>query len=115
MPRRDNRKRIRHRPHRAARHRTTQISSPPFLQPHIPTAPSMTMATAFSPIPPTLISYHSSCVHGKTKEDARTRDLRIFGGLPAEDEAGMEVDLRGRMLDVVLGLFDAVDYDDGLC
>lgn len=46
------------------------------------------------------------------EDDARSRDLRIFGGEEGESE---ESDLRGPMLDVVLGLFDGVDYDDAMC
>ena len=46
-------------------------------------------------------------------ENAFTRDLRVFGGV-LEDEIESS-DLRGPMLDVVLGLFDGIDYDDDLC
>ncbi|KAK5163448.1 uncharacterized protein LTR77_010630 [Saxophila tyrrhenica] len=58
----------------------------------------------------------STCTHSNPfkKEDPSTRDLRIFGGTEDERNANA-TDLRGAMLDVVLGLFDGVDYDDGLC
>jgi len=42
-------------------------------------------------------------------ESAAARDRRIFGGLDGEDESA---DLRGAMMDVVLGLFNGIDYDD---
>lgn len=45
-----------------------------------------------------------------TAEDAQYREMRIFGGLP-EDEHDSS-DLRGPMLDVVLSLFDGIDYED---
>lgn len=45
-------------------------------------------------------------------EDPVSRDLRVFGGLENETESS---DLRGPMLDVVLGLFDGIDYDDASC
>lgn len=47
-----------------------------------------------------------------TAESTEARMLRIFGGVEGEHE---ESDLCAPMLDVVLGLFDAVDYDDGVC
>lgn len=43
-------------------------------------------------------------------EDAVSRDLRVFGGVP-EDQYELS-DLRGPMLDVVLGLFNGIDYND---
>lgn len=48
----------------------------------------------------------------ESQEDAKSRDIRIFGGLENELES---TDLRGPMLDVVLGLFNGIDYDDALC
>ncbi len=48
----------------------------------------------------------------RSAEDAVSRERRIFGGVDGDSEA---TDLRGRMLDVVLGLFDGIDYDDALC
>lgn len=47
------------------------------------------------------------------REDATSRDLRVFGGVP-EDQHEL-ADLRGPMLDVVLGLFNGIDYDDEAC
>ena len=47
-----------------------------------------------------------------TQEDSISRDLRIFGGLEDETQGS---DLRGPMLDVVLGLFNGIDYDDASC
>lgn len=37
----------------------------------------------------------------------------MFGGVDDDTESALE--LRGPMLDVVLGLFNGVDYDDALC
>lgn len=54
-----------------------------------------------------------SCNHNNivTKpEDDAMRDRRFFGG--DEEDEGNTDDLRGAMLDVVLGLFDGVDYED---
>lgn len=45
-------------------------------------------------------------------ETFSSRSQRIFGGL--EDEAE-STDLCGPMLDVVLALFGAIDYDDAMC
>lgn len=47
------------------------------------------------------------------EESAESRDRRIFGGDDDETQSAME--LRGPMLDVVLGLFNGIDYDDSLC
>ena len=47
------------------------------------------------------------------RESSAARERRIFGG-SEDDDVGF--DLRGPMLDVVLGLFSNVDYDDSaLC
>lgn len=53
-----------------------------------------------------------TCHDLSREEDSLARDLRIFGG--DRDEAST-TDLRGPMLDVVLGLFDGLDYDDAMC
>ena len=47
------------------------------------------------------------------QESAASRDRRIFGGVEDDSESAKE--LCGPMLDVVLGLFSGVDYDDSLC
>jgi hypothetical protein len=47
------------------------------------------------------------------EESAASRDRRIFGG--DDDETRSALELRGPMLDVVLGLFNGIDYDDSLC
>nr|POF03469.1 hypothetical protein CFP56_72565 [Quercus suber] len=46
-------------------------------------------------------------------ESAAARDQRIFGESDEDEKFGDFDDLRGPMLDVVLGLFDGIDYDDG--
>ncbi|EME85561.1 uncharacterized protein MYCFIDRAFT_171467 [Pseudocercospora fijiensis CIRAD86] len=46
------------------------------------------------------------------KESATSRDRRMFGG--EDDDTKSAMDLRGPMLDVVLGLFNGIDYDDAL-
>ena len=44
-------------------------------------------------------------------ESIEARERRIFGG----EGGGLEDDaLKGPMLDVVLGLFNGLDYDDGV-
>lgn len=45
-------------------------------------------------------------------ESAAARERRIFGGENGETESEEEADLKGPMLDVVLGLFDGLDYDE---
>lgn len=55
-------------------------------------------------------SSYSATVGGV--ESAITRDKRMFGGEDGDSESALE--LRGPMLDVVLGLFDGIDYDDAL-
>ena len=57
---------------------------------------------------------NSFCQYGNPgrREDSFSRDIRIFGGVEDEQSA---TDLRGPMLDVVLGLFDGLDYDDAMC
>lgn len=54
---------------------------------------------------------HFSAKHGlsDTREDLTERDMRIFGG--SRGESGGD-ELKAPMLDVVLGLFDGLDYDD---
>lgn len=47
------------------------------------------------------------------QESAASRDRRIFGGV--EDDLESAKELCGPMLDVVLGLFNGVDFDDSLC
>jgi len=44
-----------------------------------------------------------------SRESAEARERRIFGG---EEGEGDSEELCGPMLDVVLGLFDGMDYDD---
>ena len=46
----------------------------------------------------------------KRLESDNSRDRRIFGG--DDDDSQSARDLRGPMLDVVLGLFNGIDYDD---
>ena len=63
---------------------------------------------------PTECRSERSVLWTEQRESDAAREQRIFGG-PAEqgkegDEGG--VDLRGPMLDVVLGLFSGMDYDD---
>ena len=53
-------------------------------------------------------------VYQRKREDLWERELRIFGGSEDESESVGE-DLKAPMLDVVLGLFDGLDYDDDAC
>ena len=48
----------------------------------------------------------------RIREDNESRDRRFFGGTTDDDEDDDAPDLRGAMLDVVLGLFDGIDYED---
>jgi hypothetical protein len=143
MGQRDNRKRVRHRPNRFVRkqqmqqsfqlcsnHQTATSSHPAMANSTRPFPASF--PTSFSTTPMAISMRYSyaapstytpstqmfrpsspcSSVSSTPHEDALSRDLRIFGGV--EDE-GSETDLRAQMLDVVLGLFDGLDYDDALC
>ncbi|KYG42487.1 hypothetical protein M433DRAFT_409654 [Acidomyces richmondensis BFW] len=114
MGQRTNRKRIRHRPNRPWK---TQNS-----QPITGTYASSPHADRWtSPSPYTTTFTNSYCWSGQKKyeseyrgserisESAAQRELRIFGGLEGERD---QSDLRSRMLDVVLGLFHGLDYED---
>lgn len=115
---RQNRKRIRHRPNRA-RKALELLPSP--VQP--------SLFDGSQPLPPTKsIRYHypsKPCLRAllacnpdggqniKAHQECETAwDRRVFGGLEGETDSG---NLRGAMMDVVLGLFNGVDYDDALC
>ena len=122
MGQRQNRKRVRHRPTRSRKHSEDRLQplSRPTSQ-SFPTAMSVRYSYA-PPIPqveqiPRRIPHSDSTQKATTPkasgcipEDAISRDLWVFGGLP--DDQFESSDLRGRMLDVVLGLFDGIDYDD---
>ena len=124
MGQRQNRKRVRHRPNRARKY----FNLPPLpiqLNPFtaIPTAASIRYSyvpTLPLSKPPLSRMPSSSCGGSRStstsiqssQEDSKSRDIRIFGGLENEADA---TDLRGPMLDVVLGLFNGIDYDDALC
>lgn len=123
MGQRQNRKRIRHRPLRASR---LSLQPMPFQpMPFLASTTTMTptvMSVRYSYASPRSRSDQSSSDTDSStcssqslarEEDPLSRDLRIFGG-GMEDEAGA-TDLRGPMLDVVLGLFDGLDYDDEVC
>ena len=126
MGQRHNRKRVRHRPNRARRGMELEPSP---IQPTItqfssmPTALSVRYSYAPAPHAPVQTSKqstNSSLRQSKPgiaysqcrEENALSRDLRIFGGLEHELQSS---DLRGPMLDVVLGLFNGIDYDDASC
>lgn len=61
------------------------------------------------------VQYHA----WRKREDACARERRIFGsceGGSGGDGEGESEAIKKGMLDVVLGLFDGLDYDDeGLC
>ena len=67
-------------------------------------------------MPPTTIRSGSG-THLRKCEGPREREMRIFGGICGgeEEEEGGEEELKAPMLDVVLGLFDGLDYDDDAC
>ena len=103
----NNRKRIRHRPMRARRGCELQpapIQPGPLL---CGSQPLPTMRLISWRYPPSLPGQCSSCCGGETMA---ARERRIFGGEEGEVEDG--TDLKGQMLDVVLGLFNGMDYDD---
>jgi hypothetical protein len=114
MGQRQNRKRVRHRPHRARKQFQYQpapiqpssfVSAPTAMSirySYAPSRPSFSRSTSYT-------TTSSKSMSRYREEDAQSRDRRIFGGVEGEQES---TDLRGQMLDVVLGLFDGVDYDD---
>lgn len=114
MGQRHNRKRIRHRPMSRSYHSitsfmpTTEATATSswalqyFLLPQSTmridvSSPAFT-ETAYTP--PKLLK----------QESANSRDRRIFGGVDEDTESAKN--LCGPMLDVVLGLFNGIDYDD---
>ena len=122
MGQRHNRKRVRHRPNRARKHlelATSSLQPLPYLT--TPTALSIRYSynqpsrcskqiSSRSPTTSSRSSFSSSTC--SREENAIARDLRIFGGLENEPDS---TDLRGPMLDVVLGLFNGLDYEDASC
>ena len=126
MGQRQNRKRVRHRPNRSRKHSEDRMQPLPVPTSQLyPTAMSVRYSYA-PPIPqikqttpadPQLHAAQKKSIPSKRpnciQEDPMSRDFRVFGGLP--DDQLEASDLRGRMLDVVLGLFDGIDYDDEKC
>lgn len=124
MGQRQNRKRVRHRPNRQRKYVTLPpqpiqpnpfSTAPTALSIRYSYAPNSTFSKSSLSRTPSLTSCSSkaSSISSRlSQEDAQSRDIRIFGGLENEVEA---TDLRGPMLDVVLGLFNGIDYDDALC
>lgn len=83
--------------------RSSYPEAPPGLTPQHPGSKSWQSAT----------QSHRSVVTNKRSapEDDATRRIRVFGGSADEAES---IELCGPMLDVVLGLFGSVDYDDSM-
>ena len=127
MGQRQNRKRVRHRPPRARKHfelepspvqpapLTTSQPSPTAMSvrySYVQSLPSQRTTLRRRPSLYSRLSTSSCSTSTRSREDNKSRDLRIFGGLEDDSESS---DLRGPMLDVVLGLFNGVDYDDEAC
>ncbi len=125
MGHKPNRKRTRHRPLRTRR-ASDLLPSPlqPTSQPTPPTRsirwlyPSVSSCAETSTVAdwpstctgtPVAIDWRDCRESGEARESIGARDRRIFGDA---DQQGDEVDLRGPMLDVVLSLFDGLDYDE---
>ncbi|EME47915.1 hypothetical protein DOTSEDRAFT_69744 [Dothistroma septosporum NZE10] len=130
MGQKQNRKRVRHRPMRGAR--TQDTNSFPAQRASLQSCSQTslcaanTMRSRYGALPNLAASpwmnFASNTIHNKhfvakpkltRQESAASRDMRIFGGL--EDDTDSAEALRVPMLDVMLGLFDGVDYDDSLC
>ena len=127
MGQRQNRKRVRHRPNRQRKYinlppqpiqpnpfatnptalsiRYSYAQNSTFSKPNLSRMPSSNSGSISAPS-------KSSAASRSSQEDAKSRDIRIFGGVENEPDS---TDLRGPMLDVVLGLFNGIDYDDALC
>lgn len=124
MGQRQNRKRTRHRPGRQRKNSDRLNSGSPYARSQsFPTAISGRYSYSPAQTYPTKASYIRSSKSSRSltswsdsscdDEDPECRDMRIFGGLPEEQEESS--DLRGPMIDVVLGLFNAIDYEDENC
>lgn len=120
---RQNRKRIRHRPSRAKKQelQPSPFQPGPLLSGSQPLAPTRTIRWSYAEaaraasiiISPSWSSTRRTLQANTTtkgfRESAEARELRIFGG--EEGERGGK-ELCGPMLDVVLGLFNGIDYED---
>lgn len=113
MGQRHNRKRIRHRPMSRSYHSITSF------MPTTEATATLSWAAPYFILPKTVELNITSPTHMETgysapklleQESADSRDRRIFGGVDEDTESAK--DLCGPMLDVVLGLFNGVDYDD---
>lgn len=92
-----NRKRIRHRSNKSRR---LQANTTYHETPHDYTAlPKHMLAPTTKQLPQL-----------SREESATTLDKRMFGG--EDDDTASAMELRGPMLQVVLGLFNGIDYDD---
>lgn len=103
MGQKQNRKRTRHRPSRTKRQRASLESATELR--HVRTA---SLQSKYGP--DASLPYYQP--QPMRQESAMSRDRRLFGG--EDDDTASAMELRGPMLDVVLGLFNAIDYDDAL-
>ncbi|KAF2158680.1 hypothetical protein M409DRAFT_61461 [Zasmidium cellare ATCC 36951] len=102
-----NRKRIRHRPSRARKQELYTASQRSGTSPTTDNTPfkSKTMSTSGT-------MWSTNLPRLLRQESAESRERRIFGGEDGDTASAKA--LKGAMLDVVLGLFDGVDYEDGI-
>nr|POF23949.1 protein atp12, mitochondrial [Quercus suber] len=112
----NNRKRIRHRPLRdGGRARPMPVCEHEYSPPLVPNVPS-SMCDAGNQEAYCSSMWPSSSttpLSSYQPESALALDRRIFGDSDEDDDSNQMNDLRGAMLDIVLGLFNGVDYDDG--
>lgn len=114
MGQRHNRKRIRHRPMSRSYRSITSLmpateatATSSWALQHF-SLPQATMRINVA----SLAFRETACTLPKLlqQESANSRDRRIFGGVDEDTESAKN--LCGPMLDVVLGLFNGIDYDD---
>ncbi|PIA99262.1 hypothetical protein CB0940_02546 [Cercospora beticola] len=103
-PSKANRKRIRHRSNKSRRIMRTAAAAQQLQQ-------STGSTHNFPPCPTSMSTLNYQPVFQR-EESFHSRDKRMFGG--EDDDSASAMELRGPMLDVVLRLFDGVDYDDDL-
>ncbi|KXT18561.1 hypothetical protein AC579_2294 [Pseudocercospora musae] len=114
MGQKQNRKRTRHRPSRSKRQSSMYaMNKASQSATNDMTSPKHTRSTSYIDT-----CWPAACVKPLQRpqllrqESATSRDRRMFGG--DDDDTKSAMDLRGPMLDVVLGLFNGIDYDDAL-
>ena len=118
---RSNRKRVRHRTRRNRSQRDDLQWRENISKGNTPTTANSSLTYESAPMRAscpllysmTILKRSPTLLRRETEESAEARDRSWFGGVDEDSQSAR--DLRGPMLDVVLALFNGVDYDDSLC